>query len=60
MSRAIRRDGDDVIIRIPMEDVHAFRVALRPVLAGETVSKSTQDIRDGIDKALARLQSQGK
>ena len=53
----VTRDGDDAVIRIPLAEVHALRVALRPVLAGETVSLSTQSIRDSLDQALARLQS---
>lgn len=45
---------------ISREDAHALRVALRPVRAGETVSKSTQDIRDRLDRALARIDTQPK
>ena len=56
----VRRDGDFALIRIPMDEVHTFRVALQPVRVGETVSKSTQKFRDRIDKGLARLETQGR
>ena len=59
ITRSITCDGDCAVIRIPLSDVHALRVALRPVRAGETVSLSTQAIRDNLDKALARLQTKG-
>lgn len=51
----IREDGDTVLIRIPRDQVHSLRVALQPMRAGETVSTSTQDIRDRLDKALAKV-----
>lgn len=57
MTGSISRDGDDVLIRIPRDQVHALRVALRPIRPGETVSVSTQNIRDRLDQGLAALQS---
>ncbi|MBY6005396.1 hypothetical protein KUV62_15835 [Salipiger bermudensis] len=51
----IREDGDTVVIRIPRDQVHSLRVALQPMRAGETVSTSTQNIRDRLDKALAKV-----
>lgn len=51
----IRQEGDSVLIRIPKDQVHSLRVALQPMRAGETVSTSTQAIRDRLDKALARV-----
>lgn len=51
----IREDGDTVLIRIPRDQVHSLRVALQPMRAGETVSTSTQNIRDRLDKALAKV-----
>lgn len=59
MTSSVKRDGDDAVIRIPMSEVHGLRVALRPVIAGDAVSNSTQTIRDRLDKALARLEAQG-
>ena len=55
-SGSIKRDGDYAVIRIPLEDIHSLRVALRPVKAGETTSNSTQNIRDRLDKGLAKLE----
>lgn len=57
MTRSVTRDGDCAVIRVPLSDVHSLRVALQPVRAGETVSNATQEIRDSLDKALARLQA---
>jgi hypothetical protein len=51
---SITRDGDDIVIRIPIEDAHGLRVALQPIRAGETTSNSTQSIRDRLDRGLAR------
>ncbi|MCA0961169.1 hypothetical protein [Salipiger bermudensis] len=51
----IREDGDTVLIRIPRDQVHSLRVALQPMRAGETVSASTQNFRDRLDKALAKV-----
>lgn len=59
MSASVKRDGDHAVIRLPMAEVHSLRVALRPVQAGASVSASTQTIRDRLDKALARLETQG-
>ena len=53
---SIKRDGDYAVIRVPMEDVHSLRVALRPIKAGETTSIATQSIRDRLDKGLAKLE----
>lgn len=58
MTGSITRDGDYAVIRIPMSEVHALRVALHPVQAGATISTATQSIRDRLDKALARLETQ--
>jgi len=40
-----------------MDEVHSLRVALKPVRAGEPVASAAQDIRERLDKALARLES---
>lgn len=56
--RSIQREGDMAVIRLPMDDVHSLRVALKAVRAGETVSLSTQSIRDRLDKGLAALETQ--
>jgi len=56
---SVTRDGEYAVIRVPLSQVHALRVALHPVPAGAATSTATQQIRDWLDKALARLQSQG-
>jgi hypothetical protein len=56
---SVQRDGDYAVIRLPISEVHALRVALHPVPAGAPTSTSTQSIRDRLDKALARLEAQG-
>lgn len=60
MTGGVSREGDMAVIRLPMSEVHSLRVALHPRLAGETTSTSTQSIRDRLDRALARLQEEGK
>lgn len=51
---SITRDGEFVVIRVPVSEVHGLRVALQPIRAGETTSNSTQTIRDRLDRGLAR------
>ena len=60
MTVEARKIKGDVFIKIPLEEVHSFRVAMHPVRVGEPVSKSTQAIRDSVDRQLAKIQSQGK
>lgn len=50
----VRREGDDILIRLTVDQAFTLRVALRPVRVGETTSTSTQSFRDRLDKALAR------
>lgn len=57
MRGSVSREGEYAVIRVHMDDVHAFRVALKPIRAGEVTSNATQAVRDGIDKALAALVS---
>jgi len=57
---SVKREGDEAVIRIPMDEVHSLRVALKPVRAGEPVANAAQDIRDRLNKALARLESKGE
>lgn len=52
---SIHASGDTAQLTFPRSIAHDLRVALRPVQAGETVSLSTQRIRDAFDKALARI-----
>lgn len=52
---SVSREGEYVVIRIHEKDAHSLRVALRPVLQGDTTSTATQAIRENLDKALARV-----
>ena len=60
MSRSIRRDGDEVIIRLSMADAQTLQVALNPIRQGETTSTSTNNLRTGLATALARVMSKGQ
>lgn len=55
MSGSVKREGDEVVIRVPMEDVHSLRVALAPCPCKSTKSTSTAAIRERIAKALGRI-----
>lgn len=53
----VRVEGDYAILRIHRSELHALRVALRPIRQGETTSTATQELRDRLDKALAIAES---
>lgn len=53
---SVRREGDMVVIRVPVEDVHSLRVALAPCPCKGAKSASTASIRDRLSKALARVE----
>jgi hypothetical protein len=57
MAGSVKRDGDDAVIRLPMAEIHALRVALR-CPCGVTRSAGSKALVDGLDKALARLEAQ--
>ena len=57
MTRSVTRESDSAVIRIPLSDVHALRVALQPIRAGEVTSSNTKQLREALDKALARLEA---
>lgn len=48
-------EGGMAVIRIPLSEVHGLRVALHPCHCKATKSTATIDIRDRLDKALAKL-----
>lgn len=60
MSRSVTRDGDHAVIRIPMKECHALRVALSPIRQGEPTATTTRELREALSKALARLEMRGK
>lgn len=48
-------EGDMAVIRIPLSEVHGLRVALHPCPCKAAKSHETIEIRDRLDKALAKL-----
>ena len=58
MEGSITRDGDYVVIRTHIDDVHSLRVALQPCTCKAAKSNSTADIRERLDRGLARAVSQ--
>ena len=55
MVRSIRVEDGYAVIRIPLEEVHSLRVALQGCPCRATKSNSTKNIRESIEKALARI-----
>lgn len=53
----VRREGDMDVIRIPMKDLHGWRVALNPCPCKATKSSETDQMRMSLVKALGRLQA---
>lgn len=61
MAGSIIREGDFLVVRIPIEDVHSLRVALQPCPCKVTKSKATADIRKRLEQGLAKtLYPKGK
>jgi hypothetical protein len=56
---SVKREGDEAVIRLPMSEVHALRVALEPCPCKASKSKSTQDIRARLCGALGRIEAKG-
>lgn len=54
MSGSIKRDGDYLVIRLPVSEVHGLRVALQPCSCRAAKSNATAGIRDKLDKGLAK------
>ncbi|WP_296763774.1 hypothetical protein [Sediminimonas sp.] len=50
-------EGDMGVIRIPLSEIHALRVALQPCPCRATKSTSTSELRQRLEVALAKLQS---
>ena len=48
-------EGGMAVIRIPLSEIHGLRVALHPCPCKAPKSHATIEIRDRLDKALARL-----
>ena len=52
---SITREGDFIVIRLPLDEVQALRVALEPCPCKATKSNGTLNIRQRLSKALARV-----
>ena len=50
----IRREGDMIVIRLPVQDAHSLAVSLAPCPCRSTKSTATTAIRERFCKALAR------
>lgn len=50
-------EGDMGVIRIPLSEIHALRVALQPCPCKATKSTEGTEMRQRLETALARLQS---
>lgn len=55
MSRSIRIEGGEAVIRIPIKDVHDLRCALAECPCKATKSTAGVEIRQGLVKGLARV-----
>jgi len=54
VSGSIKRDGDYLVIRLPVSEVQGLRVALQPCSCRAAKSNATAGIRDKLDKGLAK------
>lgn len=54
MPGGVRIDGDDLVIRIPLSEVHEYRTALASCPCGASKSSATQKRRDALSAAIAR------
>lgn len=50
----IKREGEEVVIRIPVQEVLGLRVALAPCPCKATKSFATADIRSRLERGLSR------
>ena len=57
---SVKKEDGMAVIRIPMDQVHALRVALEPIAQGAPTSTATKDFRERLSKALARLIAWGR
>lgn len=55
---AIRREGEQIVIRLDAADAHSLQVALSPCPCRATKSNGTQEIRERLATGLARAVSQ--
>lgn len=54
MLGSIKREGDEVVIRLPADDAHSLCVALQPCPCKATKSNATANIRTRLAKGLMR------
>ncbi|MZR14244.1 hypothetical protein GQE99_14570 [Maritimibacter sp. DP07] len=54
MAMTYRAEGDDVIVRIPGDEVQSLRVALQPCPCKGTKSVATAAIREGFVRGLGQ------
>lgn len=51
---SVKRDGSDIVIRIPAGDAHSLCVALEACPCKATKSLATADIRERLKSAITR------
>jgi hypothetical protein len=56
MTGSVRIEAGDVVIRVPVAELHTLRVVLAGCPCRATKAADTQALRDRLDKALARVQ----
>ena len=49
-----RREGDNIIITVPVEEAQSLRVALQPCMCGHTKSAATAKIRARFVRGIGR------
>lgn len=54
MRTTARRDGDNIIVTIPIDEVQALRVALQPCQCKHVKSIATAELRTAFVKGLGR------
>ncbi len=54
MAGSITREGDFLVVRLPLEEVHSLRVALQPCPCKAPKSNATADIRKRLEQGLAK------
>lgn len=60
MASSITREGGEIVIRLPIEEVHGLRVALQPCPCKAAKSNATASIRERLERGLAKAVFAGR
>lgn len=55
MTYTIKKEGNDILVRFPKEDLHGLRVALEECPCRNTKSNATMAIRKRLANGLAQV-----